>query len=175
VDNFPHFADLLAASKKICRYYLSNSIFSLMTKAILLLPAAVLVYNFINKSHALGTVNFYPEGVKSLDFDNATPVMAVGLRVQNTTGQKFIIRSIAGNVYSNEYLVGNASNFVPFTVAANSQAILSINIRFALLGIVNDIIRAFQTKNFTQEIEFDGYANIDNFQIPIKIKYKVGL
>lgn len=145
------------------------------TQVILLTAGGLIAYNFAIKGHSLSTVNFYPDKVQSVNMVSGTPYMVVGLLVQNTSGQKLVVNSVAGNVYANDTLIGNAANFSPYAINPNSQGMMYLQIRFALLGIVNDIINAFQSKNFTQNMEFDGYANVDNVQVPIKITYKVGL
>lgn len=143
--------------------------------AILLLPAGVIAYALLSKAKGLKNANFYPDSVHSLDMSNGTVYMNVGVLVQNTSTQKIVIRSIAGNVNANGYLVGNASNFSPYALNPNSQGVMYIQIRFGALGIVQDIVNAFQTKNFTQLLSFDGFANIDGYQVPVSLTYKIGL
>lgn len=145
------------------------------TQTGLLLVGGVVAYNYLVKGRSLSNVNFYPEKVQSVDLVSGVPYMVVGLLVQNTSGQKLVVNSIAGNVYANDTLIGNASNFSPYAINPNAQGTMYLQIRFALLGIVNDIFNAFQSNNFTQTMEFDGFANVDNVQIPIKITYKIGL
>jgi hypothetical protein len=132
------------------------------------------LYNIFNKSAAAGTLNFYPESVRQIRFEGATPIMTVGLAVQNTSASKFVIKSIAGNLYANTYLVGNLSYFTPQAINPNSQSVILLDVRLGLLGIVQDIIRAFQFGNFQQDLIFKSFANVDNFQVPINITYKVG-
>lgn len=81
---------------------------------------------------------------------------------------------MAGNAYSNGFLVGNIGSFIPQDIPANSQRILQITIRLALIGVVNDLVDAFRYKNFTQALDLQMHANIDNLQVPINIKYQVG-
>lgn len=133
-----------------------------------------MLYNIFNKSAAAGTLNFYPESVRQIRFEGATPIMTVGLAVQNTSASKFVIKSIAGNLYANTYLVGNLSYFTPQAINPNSQSVILLDVRLGLLGIVQDIIRAFQFGNFQQDLIFKSFANVDNFQVPINITYKVG-
>jgi LEA14-like dessication related protein len=107
-------------------------------------------------------------------FDGATPVLTVGLVVENTSNQSMTIKSLVGNLYANGYNVGHLSAFDPQEITPNSQSVISIDIRMGLLGIVNDIIRAVQYGNFTQDLQLTGYANVDNLQVPIDEKYKAG-
>jgi LEA14-like dessication related protein len=128
----------------------------------------------IAKGQALGTVNFYPGRVHSLDFDGATPIITVKLIAQNTSNKPFTMQSIAGNVYTDSYLVGNVSNFTPTTINANGQTEIPIKIRLSLLSVTNEIITAFQTGNLQKVLYVDAYANVDGIQIPIKENFKVG-
>jgi LEA14-like dessication related protein len=142
----------------------------------LLVGAGVfLIYSLTRKSIGLSTLLFYADKVKSFRFDGLTPVMVFGLRVQNTSSQPFVLKSFAADLSSNGYLIGNASSFIQQVVPANSQVVLNIEARLMLIGIVNDIIKAFQSKDFTFDIEMQGYANVDNIQFPVTANYKVGL
>jgi LEA14-like dessication related protein len=147
---------------------------SSVLKPLLLVGGGILLYNFITKARGLGTAVFFPDKVESLQWEGATPVFTVSVLVQNTTSLQFVVKSIAGTVYSNGVLVGNVSMFTPVVVPANSQKKISLTVKFALIGIVQNIIDAFQTGNFSQDIVVEGYANVDNYQVPIKLPYKIG-
>lgn len=135
----------------------------------------IVLYNVLIKGKALGSINFVSGGIHSLALQGSTPILTVGVIAQNTSSQKFIVRSIAGNVTSNDFLVGYVSYFGQTEILPNSQATIYVPIVLSPLGIVQDIINAFQYADTTQQIEFKGYANVDNFQVPIDNKYKVGL
>lgn len=134
----------------------------------------MIAYNALAKATAAGTINFYPETVQQIVFDGPTAVITFSLAAQNTSGQTFNVKSLAGNLYANNYLIGNASYFYPQVVGPNRATSIVLNARLSPIAIVNDIIRAFQMGNFKQEIRFEAYANVNNFQIPINIKYQVG-
>lgn len=140
----------------------------------LLVGAGIVAYTLLSKGHALGSINFLPGSIKELSLENGSPVLKVGIVAQNTSSQQFVIRSIAGNVNANGYLVGSVSFFQEVTIPANAQVEIPIELRFGLLGVVQDIINAWQTHSFTQDVVFSGYANVDNYQVPIKNTYKVG-
>lgn len=140
-----------------------------------LVAAGVVVYNVLVKGKALGSINFISGNVHSLALQGTTPVLTVGVIAQNTSSQKFVVRSIAGNVSADGYLIGYVSYFGQTEILPNSQVQIYVPIVLSPLGIVQDIINAFQTNNSQQEIEFKGYANVDNFQVPVDNKYKVGI
>lgn len=127
-----------------------------------------------SKSKALGNLYFYPHSLKGIKFDGVTPVMTLGLAVQNTSNQSFTLRSIAGELYANNYLIGNIGSFVPQAILPNSQTIIFINARLSLIGIVSDIIDALKNKTFNTTLELESQANIDNLQVPINLKFKFG-
>lgn len=145
-----------------------------MSKALLLAAGGVLAYALLNKATALQRLNFYPKGVQSLKFDGVTPVLQIGLAVQNTSGQQIVMRSFAGSVYANGYYIGNISSYNVFTVRPNSETVLALTIRLSLIGIVSNIVNAFNGNGPAQELELDALANVDNYQVPVKIKYKIG-
>ena len=108
-------------------------------------------------------------------FSGLTPVFTLGLGAQNTSNQTFTVNSIAGNATSNGFFVGNLANFQPQLVPANKQGILLLECRLSLIGVANDLIQAFQTHSFTQDLRIQGTVNVDNLQVPLDIKFKVGL
>lgn len=140
-----------------------------------LIGGGIIAYNVLVKGKALGSINFVSGGVHSLAMQGFNPILTVVVVAQNTSSQKFIVRSIAGNVTADGYLIGYVSYFGETEILPNSQKQILVPIVMSPLGIVQDIINAFQMNDSTQEIQFKGYANVDNFQVPIDNKYKIGL
>lgn len=140
-----------------------------------LIGGGIVAYNIFVKGKALGSINFVSGGVHSLAMQGINPILTVVVVAQNTSSQKFIVRSIAGNVTADGYLIGYVSYFGETEILPNSQKQILVPIVMSPLGIVQDIINAFQMNDSTQEIQFKGYANVDNFQVPIDNKYKIGL
>lgn len=137
--------------------------------------ALFVAYSLFRKSQAAGDLFYYPDRVYKFEFDGLTPVVTCGLRVQNTSNQSFNLYSFAANVKSDGYVVGNAFQFQPQSVNPNSESVVIVKLRLFPLSLVNEIVRAFESKNFTKELEVDGQMNVDNLQVPVKLKYKVGL
>lgn len=107
--------------------------------------------------------------------DGITPVMKLGLSIQNTNNQPFTLNSLAGEVYSNNYLIGRLGTFQSQTINGNSETVIYVDCRLSLLGIVNDMLDAIRNKTFSQAIELEMVANIDNVQFVIPdIKFKFG-
>lgn len=137
--------------------------------------AAILIaYNLFSKQKAAGSLNFYPEKVSNIGFEGITPIATIGLAAQNPSNQRFTIRAITGNLSANGYLIGNISQFVQQPIQPTSSSVIYLNIRLSLISIVTDVIEAFQTNNFTQELIFNGYVNVDGILQAINIKYQVG-
>lgn len=135
----------------------------------------MVAYSLIRKGAAAGTLIFYPDKVTDFEFDGLTPVLTAGIRVQNTSNQSFTLNSFAGNVFSDNTLVGNVGIFTPQTVPPNSQQVFSIDIRLNPIGIVNDLIKAYQNQNFRKNIKVDAIANVDNLQAPVVLNFSIGL
>jgi hypothetical protein len=131
-------------------------------------------YGLFRKEAAVSSFFYDPVSVNQWGFEGVSPVATAGIKIQNTSNQSFNFYAIAGNVYANNYLIGNISGFTPYTIPKRSQAVVYVKLKFYPLGIVNDIIQAATTNNFSQEIEIEAMANVDNLQIPIKLKYKIG-
>ncbi len=142
---------------------------------ILLGAGALVALNLISKGSAAKSLNFYPGSVKSLEFDGVTPVITLGLLVQNTSNQQILFRSFAGNIYANDFLVGNVATYQPTVVPANSQITYNLTVRLSPLGVVNELISIIQGANpRSMVMELQASANIDVVRVPVKIKYSIG-
>lgn len=133
----------------------------------------LLAYRAISQTTAGGRLNFYPGSLREIGMDGITPVAVLGLVVQNPSDQSFTLKSFVGNVYANGYLIGNVSNFINTVIAPNQATIYNLQVRLSILGVVQDIIAAFNGTGITQYIELKSYANVNNFTIPVNITYKV--
>lgn len=140
----------------------------------LAVAALVIGYSLFRKGAAAGRLVFYPEKIRSLDFDGTTPIMKFGLGIQNTSNQRFTINSIAGNAYVNNTYFGNVSNFTQVIVQPNSQAILPLIIRVSLIGAIQQIIEAIDTGNIRVNINIDLTINVDNLQMDQTFKFSIG-
>lgn len=136
--------------------------------------AALLGLYFYKQKEAAGHLIFFPGNIVDMGFAGSSPVASLTIQVQNTSNAGIDLNSIAGSVYANGILVGNVSNFNPVHIAGNSQTLIPLTVQFNLLGVVNDIIRAFQTGSFRQDIMIDGYVNAGSFQVPVQLKFNVG-
>lgn len=142
---------------------------------ILLGGAALAVgYFLFRKASAAGHLVFSPGNITSMDFVGTTPTITFQLIVQNTSGSDLLLNSIAGNLSSNGTLIGNVNNFSGVPIPGNSSTTVLLTISLQIIGLVNDLIRAFQYKNFTQDIALNGYANVNGFQVPLNLKFTVG-
>lgn len=132
------------------------------------------VYELFFKGKALQNLTFFPQAVQSVDMSGANPVLNLGILVQNTSSSQLTLYGLAGNLTANGTLVGNLSSFTPTIIPPTSQTVVYVQIRLALLGIVNDIIRAIQYGNFQQDLVLNGSANVDSYQIPLDLTFKIG-
>lgn len=145
-------------------------------KGILAVVAVLVGYNLFARKNAAGTLNFLPGNLKAIGSDGITPIVTVGLLVQNTSNQSYTLNSIAGTVYANNdgntYNIGNVSSFEQQRISPNSQSELTVEMRLALIGLVSDVINSISS-GYGQDILFKGYANVEGVQIPIVINYKL--
>lgn len=141
----------------------------------ILLGLGVLGFVIWSKFRAISNLVFSPGSVTGIDIQGTVPFVYFTVFVQNTAGTGVTIDSFAGNIWANGQLIGNVSNFSPVYLAPNSQTSVPITAQLGFLGIVNEIIAAFQNRNTSQQIEVKGYANGVGFQVPVNIKLLVGL
>lgn len=137
------------------------------------LAAAVGIYYYKQKD-AAGHLIFFPGNITGMGFSNSTPYAQLTIQVQNTSNVDIDLYSLAGEVYANGLLIGNVSNFSAVTITRNSQVLIPITVQFFLIGAVQNIINAFQTGSFKQDIQIEGYVNAANFQVPLTLKFNVG-
>ncbi len=142
---------------------------------VLLVLGGVFALNFYNQVSAAGHLVFFPGGITGLAFEDSSPVVSGTIIIQNTSNVEFTFASVAGNVYSDGILVGNASSFTSITVAPNSEGQLSIKIRLLLLSAANDVIDAIQNGYIKKKLTLDGSVNANGTQVPLKLEYQIGL
>jgi hypothetical protein len=143
-------------------------------KVLLFGAAGLLAWWLYSKARALGDLVFSPGTVTGASMLGSSPLVNASIVVQNTSGSSLQINSFAGNVLSNGTLIGNVSNFSPLLIPGNSQINMPVNLLLQPVGLVNDIIQSIQNANFTQSLSIEGNANVNNFQVPVKVNFSVG-
>lgn len=126
------------------------------------------------KARTIGNLIFMPGSVVGMAFNNLSPVITLSIIVQNTSGFSVRVDSFAGNLISDGTYIGNVYNFNPVLIPANSQTVFSVDARLQPIGIVDKLISAWQTKNWTQNVKIEGFVNAGVLQIPITINFSIG-
>jgi hypothetical protein len=133
------------------------------------------------KAQAAGNLTFYPGDISNVYFEGSSPVFEVGILVQNTSANSLTLQSFAANVLSKQIdkmiIVGNLSGFNPVTIPGNSEGAILVRLRLSTIGLVNDIVRAYQTGSFKQDLIISGGVNvagIPSVRVPINLTYKIG-
>lgn len=140
----------------------------------ILAAGALIAYNALAKGAAATKLVFFPSGVTGLKYVNGSPEITFSVLIQNTSNQTMNFYSLAGNIFSNGYLVGNAMTRQGARIQPNSETIIKITARLQVIGVVADLVRAIQGEGFKRTFEFTGAANFDKYQVPVNIKYQVG-
>jgi LEA14-like dessication related protein len=140
--------------------------------ALLLIGGAVGVY-YLTRATAAKRLNFYPGQIQGMAFEDFTPMIYLDFIVQNTSNADITLHSIAGNAYSNGYMVGNISNFQGVVVRGNGETRVPVLVRLNLINVVNDLMNAWQTGSFKQDISIAGRANAEGLSVPINLKFTV--
>ena len=145
------------------------------TQHVLLAGAAGLLLYSAYKARSVANLLFFPGNVLSLGFYGANPVMTFNLQIQNTSSLPVIVNALGGNLFSNDTLVGNVYSTQPIEVPANGRVYHTLEAQFLLVGIVNNLIDAWQYKNFTQKLQLQGYANVSGLQVPLDLEMSIGM
>jgi len=140
----------------------------------LLLPIAGLIaLGLYAQKTAAGYLNYYIRSV-ALSFDGIVPVLKVDLNIQNPSNQQSTIRSITGNVSANGKNIGNFSMFETIQVNPNSQVILPVYVRLAVVPIVSDLVTLIlRGSGNSVEIDLKGFVNANNIVSSIDLTYKI--
>lgn len=127
------------------------------------------------KLRRVGRLVFFPGGIHSFKFVGSTPVIEFNVQIQNTSSYAVTVNSLAGNLYADGVLIGNVFTQSLIDINSNSAVIVRLTAQLGLLGVVNTLIASYQGRDGKKTIMFDGYANIDDLQVPIELKFNVGL
>lgn len=127
-----------------------------------------------SKARAAGSLIFRPGRVSNIYFDGSSPVIELTVLVQNTSSSGFVLESIAGNILSDNYIIGNFSNFQPIDINSNSETAIPLKIRLGVVGIVQDLISAFTSGVYTRRIRLQGFVNAGFVRAPIDVPFEIG-
>jgi hypothetical protein len=141
---------------------------------VLLLAGAGAVYLW-NLSKAAGNLIYSPGDISGFRLDGISPVLYVDLVVQNTNNVSFTINSLAGNVLSNDTVIGNISNFTPVVLPGNAEAIIPLTLKLQPIGLVSDIISIITGGVGNRDLRIKGTVNANGMQEGFELIYKIGL
>jgi len=140
---------------------------------IILGAGAFLAYRLVTKGYGISTLNYYIQKL-SLSWDGATPILYITLGIQNPSSASMEVRSFSGNLYANDYLVGNVSTFRLTEIKANSQTFFVVAARLSILGIVSDLINIINGQSSLQQtLKLTGTLNVDGVPVPVSLTYKI--
>lgn len=144
-----------------------------VVEVLILLGGAVALY-FYNQVNAAGHLVFFPGNLTGLAFEGSTPVINATVLIQNTSNVSFTFNSMAGNVFSDGILVGNASSFAPTTIGPNSEGQFPITFRLLLLSAANSVVDAIQNGYINKKLLLDGSVNANGSSVSLKLEYQTG-
>jgi LEA14-like dessication related protein len=143
------------------------------TKALLLTAGAGLALFAFKKKDAADSLTFYPDRVAA-SMDGITPEIVLRLAVENPSSTGFQVDSFVGSLYTNGYLIGNASSFSVTNVAPKSVSYFTVIIRLSVISLAADVYNTIVNKTgLSQAIKLVGKANVDGVLVPISIDYKI--
>lgn len=112
--------------------------------------------------YVLDSVGFSAHGILQLQVN-------VTIRIQNPTPNAFTIYALAGDLFVNDYRIGNISNFTPTTIAAHSETPYTIGLLIDTLSMpstVTDLIQNFKGI----KVLLNADVNVDNLTVPIQLE-----
>ena len=136
--------------------------------------AAWVLYQAV-KVRRVARIIFFPAGIDRMDFVGSSPVITFRMRMQNTSSEMVRVNSLAGNMTFDGVLIGNVALSQILEIPANSERVVDITAYLSPLGIVNTLIDSFVNRDFSKEVLLSGFANIDGLQLPIEMRFNLGV
>ena len=93
----------------------------------------------------------------------------VTIKIQNPTSNGFTIYSLAGDLFVDDYHIGNISNFTATTIPANSATPYTVTLLIDTLSLPSTVLDIIQ--NFSGiTVRIDAMANVDDLELPVQIQ-----
>jgi LEA14-like dessication related protein len=87
--------------------------------------------------------------------------------IENPTDSQFLIKGIAGNVSANGNVIGNVTNYSQANINPRSTTYYYLPVRLSIIGVATDIYNTLTGNgSLSQEIVFNGAANVDGYDVP---------
>ena len=131
----------------------------------------VLLISAVAKGAIARNLNFVVTGLR-VGGTVLQPVLYVILGAQNPSSLDYTIQSLSGNVYVNDKLIGNASQFQEVTLKANSQTAYEISVQLSILVLSSEVLALFQG-NIRGDLRIQGTVNVEHVPFPIDVAYKI--
>lgn len=145
------------------------------TEKILIGAAVALgLYWVWQKYNAIKLIQFAPGPIGGMSFIGSSPVLSVSLMAANTSPSDLTVNSVSGSIVANNIQAGSIYNFTPVILPANSQVAVPVTIQLSLSAVANDIIKAFSSGTYSQDIALIGSANLEGLQVPFNLNFKIG-
>lgn len=138
---------------------------------ITLIGAGVILLSRLGTAGAADRLKFVFQKI-SAEFKDALSIQInVDIVIQNPTSTSFIIKSFAGDLFVNDYYIGNVSNFTATQIQGNTQTTYRVAIQVSTLSLPAPVISILQ--NFTGlTAKLDGTINVDDLGVPLTLEYK---
>lgn len=138
---------------------------------ITLIGAGVILLSRLGTAGAADRLKFVFQKI-SAEFKDALSIQInVDIVIQNPTSTSFIIKSFAGDLFVNDYYIGNVSNFTATQIKGNTQTTYRVAIQVSTLSLPAPVISILQ--NFTGlTAKLDGTINVDDLGVPLTLEYK---
>lgn len=139
--------------------------------AVGLVGAAIVLFNRLGTAGTASRLKYVVQKI-SVEFKSALTLQVnIDIGIQNPTSNHFVINSFAGDLFVNDYYIGNVSNFTATQIEGNAQTPYRVAVLLSTFTIPGPILSALQ--NFTGiTAKLDGTINVDNLSVPITLEYK---
>lgn len=138
---------------------------------ITLIGASVILLSRLGTAGAADRLKFVFQKISAEFKDALSLQINVDIAIQNPTSTSFVIKSFAGDLFVNNYYIGNVSNFTATQIQGNTQTTYRVAIQVSTLSLPAPVISILQ--NFTGlTAKLDGTINVDDLGVPLTLEYK---
>lgn len=139
--------------------------------AVALVGAGVILLSRLGTAGAADRLKYVFQKISAEFKDVLTVQINVDISIQNPTSTSFTIKSFAGDLFVNNYYIGNVSNFTATRITGNTQTTYRVAIQVSTLSLPAPVISMLQ--NFSGiTAKVDGTINVDDLGVPLTLEYK---
>jgi LEA14-like dessication related protein len=129
-------------------------------------------FQIFTKVQAVASFNVLVTNVKLL-FRGIIPTVVCDITIQNPTKESFTVSSLTGDIFVNNTLIGQISDFTDEMINPNSESKISVDVPLSLNGVADQISSMINNRNVTMNVLINGSLKLNGVPLPVHVTYKL--